>query len=539
MFRNGKIIVLRMVACIACLVCVFGCSDDADSGDNLVPDDIPALVDTTSATVERDLSAPGPGATEVDAFTRDFTAFFKDSDYFKWLSRYSQGLPEDNQWGQPGYKVWWTNAFASRHGDLVTITWDRPSDNSTAKVSRALAPAAGLLLATGDQTLRDLVLGYIRGLSANYDGMVWAGKEAEGNALMARCIFQQSYETELDEGRRIAVDYDSVRYEIIERRHDTVHNPNNPTYGDIYVRNKRSKDDFPYLYRDMPWLIRLIWESNDNEVRDAAIVLFRQVRAMAQDIVDHEYCIRTRDGEGNAFIPLLENGGVDDFATFTSYEALFPLAECTGKMATAYMAAEEPLGNECISDDVDYYGHGGGYEDVTMTSHFWGTNMIFGYHVTALSLALAFGDHTTAGKLLEGMTARIDGLMHDERSVKYTEWWPDVAQLLVQAAAYGMPLTGDEARLIQQQYREAMVFYNNTVPWDIWDASVPEDTPYPVLPERRAFGEDGEVVKTYVRPTEILNPFEYCASPLRAKDGAQFVDCDLLMNPQAWAGSPR
>ena len=496
-------------------------------------------MDSSPVTVERTNQTPGPDDAGVREFTREFTAFFRDTGYFSWLSRYSQGLPENNQWGLPGYKVWWTNAFASRHGDTVTITWKTPSDNSTAKVSRALAPAAGLLLASGDPTVYDIVLGYIRGLSANYDGMVWGNEDPVVDTLMARCIFNRSYQTELDGGRKIAVDYDSVRYEVIERRHDTLHNPDNPTWGDIYVRNKRSKDDFPYLYRDVPWLIRLIWQTDDDTLRQASIKLLRQVRAMARDIVDHGYTIRTKDGDGAAFTPETEGGDVEDFASFTSYDFLFPLAECDAKMSTAYLATGGRLDNECISDDVAFYGDGGGYEAATIASHFWGSNMIWGYHVTALAVSLAFGDNDTAAKLLEGMATRMDGLMQDERADKYTEWWPDVAQLLVQAAAYGLPLTGDEATLIQRQYREAAAFYRQSVVWDPWDASAPEDTPFPVLPDRNTYNDQDEVAKTHVRITEILNPFEYCASPLRATTGAQFVDCDTLLNPGAWSTESR
>ncbi len=510
------------------------CEPDSDSSNPDIPDDIPPLINTRPFTIERSHSEAGPSPDEISVFTRDFSAFFKNSDYFRWLSRYSQGLPEDNKWGQPGYKVWWTNAYATKHDGLVTISWERPSDNSTAKIARALAPMLGLWLATNDETTRELALGYMRGLSVTYDGMIWDNEDPVVDSIMARCIFHRNYQTELDGGRQLAMDYDSVRYEIIERRHDTLHNPANPTWGDIYVRNKRSKDDFPYLYRSMPWLIRSIWESDDAEMRAAAIKLLRQVRAMAADIVEHGYLVRTKDGDGVPFIPQTEGGLVDDFASLVSYEPLFPNAECNAKLSTAYLAAGNRLDNECIHESVEFYGDGGTYEDLAIGSHFWSSNMIWGYHLTAVAVALAFDDAPTARKLLDGLATRIEGLMVDERAAKNTEWWPDVAQLLVQAAAYGLPLTGDEARLIQTQYLEATEHYNSHVPWDPWDASVPDDTPYPVLPDRNQLDGAGAVLKTYVRITEILNLFEYCASPLKAETGASFVDCARLLDPERW-----
>lgn len=501
-----------------------------------VPADIPALVNRSPCTLERANPTPGPSAQEIEGFSRDFTAFFAQTGTFQWLNRTSQGLPEDNRWGQPGYKVWWTNAHATKTGDLVTIDWDAPPDNTTAKISRALSPLVGLHLSTGDPTTRDLVLGYMRGLSACYQGMIWGDEDPVVEGLMARCIFHRNYETTVDGGRRIAVHYDTVRVPVIERRHDTLHNPHNPTWGDIYVRNKRSKDDLPYLYRNVPWLIRLIHEGRDPDLRAAAILLYRQIRAMCVDVLAHDYCIRTKDGQGRPFIPTSDSGQVDDFATFTAYDDLFPLAECTAKLGTALIARGETLGNTCLDASVDYYGHGGGYEEVALASHFWSTNMIWGFHLTALALAQSLGAHDVAQDLMEGLAARIDELKADPRAEQYSQWRPDLAQLLVQAAAYGLPLTGDEARLIQEQYLAAAAFYRRTVTWDPWDDSAPEGVAFPLLPPRDEMDEQGDIIRSYVRPTEILNPFEYCASPLRSSQGARFIDCEQLMDPRAWGG---
>jgi len=153
--------------------------------------------------------------------------------------------------------------------------------------------------------------------------------------------------------------------------------------------------------------------------------------------------------------------------------------------------------------------------------------MIWGFHVTALALALAFEDVSRARSLLAGLAERVDRLGQDERADQYPEWQPDLAQLLVLAGAYGLPLTGAEARLIQEQYLAGVAHYDRTVVWDPWDPALPEGESYPVLPDRNEVDAGGAVLRSHVRITEILDPFEYCASPLRASSGAQFVDCDV------------
>ncbi len=506
-----------------------GDGEEEDSVNPKVPDDIPEMVGNLPFTVERSDDGEPVSQADIDAFSAEYAEFFKQSDYFRWLSRYSQGLPEDNEGGYPGYKVWWTHLSAVKRNGVVTLEFSGTPDNSTAKVGRAISPILGYAMNTGDSTARDLALGYIKGLSSTFDGMVYPNEDPVVDTIMARCIFHQSYEIELDGGRKLVMDYDPVRVEEVARRHDTWHNPDNPTYGDIYVRNKRSKDDLLYVYRTSIWLARVIHTTQDDELREAAIKLFRQIRAMSVDIVEHEYCVRTKDGDGVPYIPLMENGAVDDFASFTSYDAAFPYAECNAKLGTTYVAYGEKKDIECSGDS--FYGDGGMYERATISSHYWGSNMIWGYHAVALALALAYGDEDTARKLMDGFITRLEGLQQDERAEQYTEWWPDMAQLLVLGAAYGMPLKADEVRIIHQYYREGMAHYNAIVPWDPWDDSVPDETPYSTLPSRADTDEEGTVIKSYVRPTEILNPFEYCASPLRAGNGAQFIDCDVLLKP--------
>lgn len=505
--------------------------DAGDSADLLapdLPDSFPPKPASPGFVVVRAPVGSAPDAAETAEFTKNYAGFVQRTGFLKWLNRHTQGLAADNPWGLPDYKIWWYNAFMVRSGDKVTLSWKKAPDNTTQSVGRVLSSVAGMVLNSGDPTARDLTLGLVRGLSATFDGMIWGDEDPVIDTIMARTIFNRSYETTLDGGRQLAVDYESVRYEEIELRHDTLHNPNNPTWGDIYVRNKRSKDDFPFLYRNMAMLVTLAWDTKDTELREAIVKLVKQVRAMTADIIEHDYCIRTKDADGKPYIPLTPGGGVEDYATFTAYDDFVPLGECTGKVATSLLASGETLGNECESADTKFYGDGAFYEELAISTHFCATDLIWGFHVAALAVALTLNDQATARKLLDGLVGRIDGLMVDDRAALYPEWWPEVVQLLVLAAAYGVPLTGEEARLIQTHYMEASDFYEATVCWDPWDSSVPEGTECAVMPDRYARDAAGNVSKAYLRIEDMLGPFEYCASPFKATTGAMFIDCKAL-----------
>ncbi len=539
--RTLREMALLLFFCVVCVAC--GSDDGSASHEDGDADrfeeereiadgttEWPSPPESLAVTVERTSAGDALTEEDVQRFTQTMTAFFKHSDYFRWAWRHSSGLAHDNPWNQPGYRIWWTNAYAVKENGVVTTRWHNPSDNSTAKVSRVLGPALSLYMASGDESAGDLALDLMRGLSALYDGYVWGDEDPVEDALMARAIFHRNHQYELDGGRIAAVDYDSVRYEIEERRHDTWHNPNNPTWGDIYVRNKRSKDDFPYLFRCVPVLIRFVRETENREMRDAAEKLLGQLRAMAQDIVEQGYMIRSKDSEGKPFVPTVESGEPDDFASFVNFEILFPNAECNAKISTAYLASGEKLDNDCGQGD------GGNYEDIAIGTQFWASNMIWGYHITSTSMALAMGDTSTAQTLLKGLAARADEILH-EADPDEPYWLPDVAQWLVLAAAYGLPLTHEEARLVQERYAEGARHYSEVTIWDLWDDSIP-DGEYEYIPDRHTTDTDGNIIEGFVRITEIVNLFEYCRSPLKDPAGTVFIDCEKLLDPSVWADDP-
>ncbi|HNU67538.1 MAG TPA: hypothetical protein PLB35_02725 [Myxococcota bacterium] len=470
-----------------------------------------------------------PTPEEVDGFTETYSSFLKRTDFIGWIDRHAQGLAPDNPWGMSDYKIWWAQAFMTRSGDLVTLAFRGPPDNTTQSVGRVLGATAGLYMQSEDETARNLSMGLVRGLSATFDGMIWGDEDPVIDTIMARTIFNRSHETMLRGNRRLFVDYEGVRFEEVELRHDTIHNRDNPTWGDIFVRNKRSKDDFPFLYRNMAMLVELAFRTDDPEVRRDIVRLVGQVRGMTADIVEHDYCIRTKGFDSKPYIPLMQDGTVEDFATYRAYESFVPLGECTGKLSTAYLASGEALGNVCENADTAFYGDGYLYEELAIAAHFCATDLIWNYHVAALAMALLFDDIETARKLVEGLAARIDGLWIDERAADYPEWWPEVAQLLVLSAAYGMPLTGDEARLIQSVWRDSAVFYQDSVCWDPWDPSVPDGTVCEVMPSRYETDDQGQTTRAHTRIEEFLSPFEYCASPYRATTGAMFVNCERLV----------
>jgi hypothetical protein len=417
----------------------------------------------------------------------------------------------------------------------VTFRHEGGADNMMAHTGRVFGPVVGAFMTLSgpeeQAPLRELVLGYIRGVSAMFDGSIWAKEDPVVDTIMARAIFHRNHTWELDGGRKAAVDYEPERREEFERRHDTLHNPANPTWSDIYVRNKRSKDDFPWVYRVQTHLARILWSSRDQEVRDAALKLYDQLQAFAADIVDHGYIIRAKGPGGEIFTPLIEGSdAVDDFASLVEYEALIPNAECNAKLSVALIATGKNLGNDC-EDGISEI-----YEEVAMARYYGHTWMQWNFHVSAVATALLYGD-PAAQALLTGLGARMDELrVRDDAISADPRYRGDVAQLLVLDAAYGLPLTSEEARHVMEEYTLAANHYETFDRWDLWSDAL-ADGEYDYFPARESDARDG-TTRTHIRISEILNLFEYCASPVRATGGAPFINCELFIDPAEWRASP-
>ena len=85
--------------------------------------------------------------------------------------------------------------------------------------------------------------------------------------------------------------------------------------------------------------------------------------------------------------------------------------------------------------------------------------MIWGHHISAVSLSIALGDEQAGLPLLEGLATRVEQIQNSIYRQMYIEWDPEIAQTLVLAAAYGLPLTNKEARYVIEQYTAATGHY--------------------------------------------------------------------------------
>ncbi|MBW2699750.1 MAG: hypothetical protein JRF33_02935 [Deltaproteobacteria bacterium] len=505
-----------------------GSSEQGDAGPNDGTTDAGAdasgLPESLPFEFTRDDVGEAVTATQVTDFTRAITGAWKEVDYFRWCSWHSHGLDASFDPEMPDYKLYWQDTRAIKEGDTITFEHYGGADNLMIRTSKVLAQAASGYLMSGDPLMGELVAQYAKGMVALFLGMVWGNEDPPITSIMARAIFTLNHSYSIEEGRNVVVDYDPAKVEKYDWNAHTIPNSENPTWGDIWVRNMRSKDDLPHIFRAAPLLLRVAEDGQDEHIREAARTAYEYLQAFARDIVDNTYLIRTKGIDGVPYVPMEEDNpdSIKDLACLRCFEAVLPNAECDAKLTTALVAYGEPLENACENGISPHY------EAVATAGHYFNYAIVRYFHLAAITNALTLRQDTVAGELLAGLAQRTDEMMADETErLEHGEWDADMASFLVAAAASGLPLTSAEVHKIHDEYGASATHYVAWPNWDLWDASIPDGT-YDYKPSRN----DGE--RTHVRPEELAYFLQYCYSPWRNPAGVQLIDCEVVADPSRW-----
>ena len=404
---------------------VFLCACGEDKKSHDLPMELPFII-------ERDDVGTPLSEAEITAFTKRITGFWKEVDYFTWVYETSHGM--DASSGHPDYLIWWHDVDAVKQGDLVTFTNNSAyggSHNNAEPTSLVLIAAIGGYLDSGDPAMKMVVEQFIKSYTACMLGFVYDDNDPLPH-IMARNIVAHNHDFTLPSGKKKAVDYEDWYSTYEGWNANRYHYPDNPTWGDIYVTSMRSKDDVPFMYRAAAWFPYLLEFAQDQSVREATEEALLLMQAFAKDIVDQGYQIRSKDAQGQPYVP------EEDLATFVGYTTLFPDAECDARLGSAIMGYGEPLDVDCGS------GQGSEYDRIAGAGHYFNYSIIDNFHMSAVLLALTHGHDQVAEELLRGWITRIERYRDPqggEPGWDEADWERDISLYLLQGAALGMPLT--------------------------------------------------------------------------------------------------
>ena len=396
---------------------------------------------------------------ELAAATDTFKDLLVQTRYFDVLDERVHGWPQSDPQGRYWYGTWWSGVgFEKSQGQVSLRHVDIGADNNGIGTSFVLE---GVCLAHRlwptpklEQLLRRLVRGFNSWLLA----MERSPNDPAG-PLLARTGYPEPV-TSTDNGRTVFIDYAPDRPGI-DSYCSYVHVPNNPHWGDLYVKNNRSKDDIGHMLRAIATLEDCAGGLSAATLADIATMRANYVR-WAQRVETDGWAIATLDKNANVAMPSLTS-------TMSRYNTLGN-AECTNVLALRLFGRGNAGTLACGNGihPLEFLAMGGHSNGEIVRSH----------HEAATRHALLNQQDALARDLLGGLAQRIDeGMIAAQQNT-----WPthlneeQLVKLLVHSAGTGVPLTAREVRWLHGAIQRAHQSYTAADPtvYRIFDPATPD-----------------------------------------------------------------
>ncbi|MEW5738026.1 MAG: hypothetical protein AB1938_03815 [Myxococcota bacterium] len=396
---------------------------------------------------------------ELAAVTDTFKDLLTQTRYFQVLDERIHGWPQSDPQQRYWYGTWWSGVgFSKRQGQVSLEHVNVGADNIGIGTSFVLESAcfAQKLWPSAQRDL--LVRRLIRGFNSWMMGMERMPNDPAG-PLSARVVYPPPV-TSTDNGRTVFINYAPNRPGI-DSYTLYVHLPNNPHWGDVYVKNKRSKDDLGHMLRAIATV-----EDCASSLSAATLADFAAMKATyeawARRVEDDGWAIATLNQSLNVEMPAL-NSTMSRYTTAGN-------AECTNVLALRLFGRGNPGTFAC--------GNGIHPLEFLVLNNPSNGEIIRSHQEAAAKHALLKGQDTVARDLLGGLATRIEsGMTNAEQNN-----WPAhlngelLVKLIVNSANAGVPLTSREVRWVHAQIQAAHQSYTSADPgvYRVFDPSTPD-----------------------------------------------------------------
>ncbi len=434
--------------------------------------------------------------SELASVTDEYLDLMTQIRYFALLDERVHGSPESS--GGYWYGTWWSGADVYKSGSSVTYHHNEVGgDNNGLRTAPLFEGACYASLLWNDPLEVKLTRRLLRGFSSWALAMVKPGGEPVG-ALLTRAAYLENF-TDTDRG--ISVDYSLNRPGVDNGATEYIHIPDNPTFGDVWVKNKRSKDDLGHMLRAICQT-----DSCAGSLGSEADADFTELRKLyvtfARRVEDDEWKIATYDKSLTLWYP---PGSLANFS-------LLGNAECTAVLSLRLVGRASPR------EDIDCGNGIGVLDQAIMNANDQNGEILRTFHEAAANAALIANQPELAKTLLEGLAARMDKDLDAFESgspPKYTSE-ENLVDLIVHSANAGVPLTSREVRFVHQALVKAkakLLAPENAASIDVKSPSVPDGS-YLFEP-----ASDGVNFKTL---GALLGS---CAAQYRNPDSRPLLDC--------------
>ena len=489
-----------------------GANGGADGGSGTDGGDAGTMTGPPPSSLPVTFTRPDVGTpltqAELDAATDQLVALLVDTRYFDVVDERVHGWPQTS----PGYwyGTWWSGVTVTKQSGAVTYQHlAGGADNNGLRTAPYLEGACYAHLLWGKPLTAHLVRKMARGYSS------WAltmkrSTTDTAPTLLARAQYPASV-TSTEGGRSIFIDTSLDRPGIDNPATEYVHIPANPTFGDVWIKNKRSKDDMGEIFRSIAQIQACAPRLDADGQADLAETTSLYT-SWSKQVESEGWSIATLDKGGNVYTPPV----TETLAHYT----LVDNVECPGALMIRLLGHGDPGTLAC--------GNG-----ISTTEQLLGSQMKNGvkqilrtHHEAAVNMALLTKQTAPALALLQGLTARVESDLAAASSASppANVSPDDIVSLLLHAASTGVPLTSNEVRWLHARLDTAYSTYRaaaNAATYHVFDAATPDGT--------YAFDPSGSGMSF----SDIGLILGSCASPFRNPTARPIVSCQRLLNALA------
>lgn len=488
---------------IICLVLVSLIGSTAISRQN----NIKREVASTNINYFRD--DKGAAITEVErqAATDKLIQILKGAGYFDFVDSRVHGIPENDPNSSYWWGTWWTGVAVTKLNGQVTYTHSASgSDNAGIQTAPYLEGACFAYLLTGEKKYEHLARKLMRGMSS----WILSSSRSEDDIpqILSRAFYPHSRSSN-DGGRDLYINYDASRPGVNSKASGYVHIPNNPFFGDTWVKHKRSTDDIGHILRAI-----VQTQSCREAFSDDAKADLEQMTSLyskwAKSVDANKFIIPTYDFNAQ-IVSYKDAWGDYNALKIAGFDPM-----CIGKLAVRYMHRSDEDNLKC----------GGGISSLEKIFGRFLQNdaieILRSHHLAAVGLAQFNNNLSAAKKLLKGLEARANRDFNIANNPKTASSYDiqDISSFLVNANNAGLPLTSDEIRYLYGRIDMAhngIIDPANYNKFNLFETTVPDGT-YSYDPPHNGvyFYALGAMIGT-------------CTSSFKNSNNVRpFLDCDRL-----------
>jgi hypothetical protein len=449
-------------------------------------------------------------AQDLAAVTDLYLEILDKTRYFESLDDRVHGWPEGDPQKRFWYGTWWSGAgIEKNNGKVSFVHVDVGGDNNGLRTAQVMEAACFAHLFWGKSSHERLLRKLLRGFNSWI--LAIERKADDTPVMLSRAAYLENI-TASDNGKTYAIDYSKNRPGVDNGATEYVNVPQNPHWGNIWIKNKRSKDCLGHMFRAMGQMESCAARLSGDAAQQLAWMRDKY-GAWGRQVEADGWKIATINKSGQVWYP------TDDLANFYTIGGV----ECAGQLMLRFMGHGDPGTLSC----------GSGISSLESTAYFnadliktGNKEMMHTYHEAAIAQALVAGQNTVALDLVKGLADRLDRTMnYIDQNGKTPDNVPDgnVTTLVLHAANAGVPLTSREVRWIHDRIRAAHGSYleGSRMPqYDVF-GSLP-DGAWPYMP-------DGEGIQF----NNIGLALGSCASVFRNTASRPLLDCErVLKNPR-------